>query len=237
LAGLEALLPAAAHRLSRRRRGLDAYAPKWLARPLAQQWLDTEDSAFAWKELAGPRWWTYIVYLVTRGAGPSAVYEQARRRCHLVGIQPRHPLVDVDVIDVALQMNPELAFDRRFNRAMLREAITGLVPDEVRLRRTKSNFDALFHSLLAGPELGAVTQLLDPWQARLRAYVDMAALHDELMVGDPRSHPQGLSRWAIRVWRLVTAECWLRAREDPAALERLQEEMNLPISTPRFESS
>ena len=233
-AGIKALLPPAAHRLSRRR-GLDRYAPAWLPRALAAQWLDSEDSAFAWKSIPGPRWWSYIVYLVTRGAGPSAVYEQARRRCQLAGIEPRHPLVDIDVIDVALRLDPELAFDRRFTRPMLREAIAGWVPEEVRLRRGKSNFDALFHQILAGPELSAVKQLLDPRAARLGAYVDVGSLYRELLDGDPRSHPEGLMHWAIRVWRLATAELWLRHREDSELLARLDSELDLPPSEPAFE--
>jgi asparagine synthase (glutamine-hydrolysing) len=233
-AGIKALLPPAAHHLSRRR-GLDRYAPAWLPRALAAQWLDSEDSAFAWKSIPGPRWWSYVVYLVTCGAGPSAVYEQARRRCQLAGIEPRHPLVDIDVIDVALRLDPELAFDRRFNRPMLREAIAGWVPDEVRLRRGKSNFDSLFHQLLAGRELSAVKRLLDPRAARLGAYVDVASLYYELLDGDPRSHPEGLGLWAIRVWRLATAELWLRHREDSELPARLDWELDLPAQEHTFE--
>src|SRR5581483_3834725 len=145
-----------------------------------------------------------------------------------IWIEPRHPLVDVDVIDTALRIDPTLAFDPRFNRAMLREAIDDLVPDQVRLRRGKSNFDALFHQLLAGPELPAVRQLLDPTHAELRAYVDMAALYRELVETDPRTGPEGLMHWAIRVWRLVTAECWLRSWQGSQALERLESRLGLP---------
>ena len=234
-AGIKPLLPPAAHRISRRRHGLDHYAPAWLPRALAVQWLASEDSSFSWKQISGPRWWAYVVYLVTQGAGPSAVYEQARRRCRAAGIEPRHPLVDIDVIDVALRLDPELAFGHRFNRPMLREAIAGRVPDDVRLRRGKSNFDALFHQLLAGPELPAVRQLLEPRAAKLGAYVDVGFLYRELLEGDPRSQPEGLMQWAIRVWRLATAELWLRVREDPWALERLDRNMDLRLAEPVFE--
>jgi asparagine synthase (glutamine-hydrolysing) len=237
LAGAMALMPPATHRWSRRLRGLEHYVPAWLPSAVGRQWLDSETSSFAWKRLGGPRWWAYIVELVTRGAGPSAVYEQSRRRSRLAGVLASHPLVDVDVIELVLRLDPELSFDPRFTRTMLREAIDGLVPDEVRLRRGKSNFDALFHQLLAGPELAAVRTLLDPSQARLRGYVDVSSLHRELFRGDPRSHPEGLMRWAIRVWRLATAEIWLRLREDPAADQRLQVELGLPTLAPKFDTT
>jgi hypothetical protein len=65
----------------------------------------------------------------------------------------------------------------------------------------------------------------------------MSRLYEELLRGDPGSHPEGLMRWAIRVWRLGTAEIWLRGREDPASLERLQVELGLPGLVPKFETA
>jgi asparagine synthase (glutamine-hydrolysing) len=237
LAGIKPLLPAGVHRLARRVRPLGSYAPGWLPPELARRWVASEDSAFAWKELTGPRWWAYIVELVTRGPGPSAVYEQARRRARAVGICARHPMVDIDVIELVLRLNPELAFDPRFDRALLREAISGLVPDEVRLRRRKSNFDALFHRILAGSELPVVRALLAPASCELRAFVDVDALHAELLERDPRSAGGSLARWAARVWRLVTAECWLRAQSDPVELERLRSRLAPPTAPAAFEAS
>lgn len=236
LAGARALVPPVAHRLARRLRAVERQAPPWLAPPLARRWIASEDSAFAWKELSGPRWRAYLVDLVTRGAGPSVVYEQARRRARMAGISARHPLVDVDVVEVMLSLDPELGFDRRYDRAVLRDAIAGLVPEEVRLRRGKSNFDALFHQLLAGPELPAVRQLLDPRRAHLGEYVDAAEMHRSLLAGGPPPGGRERARWAVQVWRAVTAECWLRAQADPAALARLRERQ-LPSLSATFETS
>ena len=153
----------------------------------------------------------------------------------MAGLSARHPLVDVDVIDVALRLDPELAFDPRFNRPMLREAITGLVPEAVRLRRGKSNFDALFHTLLAGPEAPAAERLLDPARARLNEYVDMGAIHDDLFGVRPADHPEGIGRWAIRAWRLITAEMWLRSLSDADEPLRLGDQLALQHSSPTFE--
>ena len=236
-AGFEALMPPALHRMSRRRRGLRAYAPGWLPSQLAEQWLRSETSAFAWKELRGPRWQAFMIDTVTRGPGPSVVYEQSRRRSRLAGIRAAHPLVDPDVIEVVLRLDPQLNFDPRFNRALLRDAMAGLLPDEVRLRRGKSNFDALFHELLAGPDLQMVDELLDPRQARLGMYVDVARLHRELFTGEPRLHPEGLTQWATRVWRLVTAELWLREREGSSLPQLVEREMARPTTGFRIESS
>jgi hypothetical protein len=45
---------------------------------------------------------------------------------------------------------------------------------------------------------------------------------DLLAVGPPASGP-ARQAWALRVWRLVTAECWLRSQADSAFLISIAE--------------
>jgi asparagine synthase (glutamine-hydrolysing) len=227
--GLRGAVPPAAHTLRRRLRGPERYAPPWLAPGVASAWLSSEDSAFAWKRAGGPRWWSYVVEAVTRSGGSALAYEQSRRIAALAGLESRHPLVDVDVIELVLQLAPELAFDARLNRPLLRDSVTGWLPDEVRLRPTKSNFDALFHASLAGPDLAVARRILSARDAELAAYVDLGVLQRGLVARDPpgEGDPVGRQRWAIRVWRLLAAECWLRSQADPSYPERLREREGL----------
>jgi asparagine synthase (glutamine-hydrolysing) len=218
--GVRGALPPAAHLAARRLRGLPAYAAPWLERRLARRWLESSRSAFAWKELDGPRWWAYLAGTVTRGIGPAAVYEQARRRAATAGICSSHPLVDVDLIELVLGLDPELAYDPRHSRPLLREALAGELPDSVRLRPFKSYFDSVFHQALAGPDRPLARRLLDPAQAELSAYVDLAALDRELF--DPAVKPS--EAWALRLWRCLMAECWLRQQSDPEVCRRLSVE-------------
>jgi asparagine synthetase B (glutamine-hydrolysing) len=226
--GLKGAMPPAAHLLMRRLRPGDHYAPAWLAPPLARAWLASEESAFEWKRLPGPLWWSCLAHAVTRGIGSALTYEQSRRRAALAGLESRHPLVDVDVIELVLRFAPELAFDPWLSRPLLRESMAGLLPDEVRLRPAKSSFDQLFHGLLAGGDLPVVRTLLDAGTAELRAFVDLRAVHAELLAGEPPTDRLWRQRWAIRVWRLLTAECWLRMQQDPAFPERLIERTHPP---------
>jgi asparagine synthase (glutamine-hydrolysing) len=133
-----------------------------------------------------------------------------RRRAALCGIEQRHPLVDVDVIEYMLAVPPELSYDTRFSRPLIREAMAGCLPDEVRLRPTKSTFDAVFHQAVAGPDLGVARRLLRPGHALVEAYVDLGVVARELL-DDPPPPDQRLE-WSQFVWRLVTAELWLRVR-------------------------
>jgi hypothetical protein len=221
--GLKGAMPPAVHLAVRRVRSLEGYAPPWLAPSLARSWLDNEEAAFVWKRIAGPRWWAHVVHAVTRGVGSALVYEQNGRMAAMAGLDARHPLVDVDVIELVLRLAPELAFDTRLTRPLLRDSVAGLLPDEVRLRPAKSNFDALFHAALAGSDLPPVRRVLGARDAELGAYVDLGTMHRMLLAADPPSDRRGRQLWATNVWRLVTAECWLRSQGDSTFPERLRE--------------
>jgi asparagine synthase (glutamine-hydrolysing) len=153
--------------------------------------------------------------------GPSLAYDHVRRRAALAGIEARHPLVDVDVLELMFRLPPEHAYSSAHSRPLLRQALAGLLPDEVRLRRTKSNFDAVFHEGLAGPDLPALRALLGADDLRLGDYVVRDAVQG-LLERPPSAGPE-LSKWAMRVWRLATAELWLRVQEDGDGLNRLLE--------------
>src|SRR5207248_2021003 len=108
-------------------------ADPWIRPPTARAWMET-DPNFAWKRLPGPRWWAYLVQAVMQGMGPDLAYDLVNQRARMVGLVSRNPLVDLDVVELVLKLSPELAFDPRWSRPLLRESIVGLVPDKVRLR-------------------------------------------------------------------------------------------------------
>lgn len=228
--GWKAAAPARLHRAVRAARGGAAYSPGWFTEASARALAATDDPA-AWKEARGPRWWAHLLEATTSGMGPALVYDHTRRRALLAGLEPpRHPLVDVDVIELVLQLPPEFAFDPYLSRPLLREATAGLVPDEVRLRPSKSTFDAVFHESLAGSDLPVVQRLLGDPGAELGAYVDTRVMRERLLDQPPPKHPTALMSWALYVWRLLTAECWLRSLADPGFPARLAGGGELPAA-------
>ncbi len=224
--GLKGALPLVSHSLARRARGPGHYAPAWMRTDASRVWLDT-DATWRWKAIPGPRWWAWQVDTVTRGLGPALVYEQSRRRAAVAGLEARHPLVDVDVVELALSLPPEMAFDSSHTRPTLRQAVAGLLPEEVRLRRDKSSFDAVFHAALAGPDLAATRRILGAPDAEVGAYVDLDAVRRGILDKDPPTHPGSLQNWAIEVWRLLLAECWLKAQLDSGYVPGLSEREGL----------
>ncbi len=184
-------------------------APAWLRRQPARTMTDTDDPV-AWKRLDGPRWWAHAAHGLTRGVEEAGVFEHQRRRAALAGLEARHPLFDLDLLELVLRQPPKASLDRHRNRPLLRASMVGMLPDSVRMRPAKAWFDSLIVDCLSCDDGLAVRRLLTEPRAELRAYVDMETMRSALF--SPRVSEQGRSfAWMHQVWRLLTAECWLRA--------------------------
>ncbi|HWJ51401.1 MAG TPA: asparagine synthase C-terminal domain-containing protein, partial [Solirubrobacteraceae bacterium] len=204
-------LPYSLHEPLRRpfaRRG----APAWMLPPLARGLADADDP-LAWKRLEGPRWWAEVAHGLTRGVEETGVFEHQRRRAASAGLEARHPLFDLDLVQLCLRLPPLATFDRHRSRPVLRTAMAGLLPDSVRLRPEKALFDSLLLDCLAGRDGETARRLLCDPSAEVRAYANQDALRRALFgPGVERSF-----QWMWQVWRLLSAECWLRAQSGRGA--------------------
>lgn len=200
-------LPYRLHKILQRpfaRRG----EPAWLLGPVLQSLLDSDDP-LAWKRLDGPRWWAEVAHGLTRGVEETGVFEHQRRRAASAGLQARHPLFDLELVKLCLRLPPLATFDRYRSRPTLRAAMAGLLPDAVRLRPQKALFDSLLLDCLADSDDSAARELLTDPSAELGAYVDLRAMQNELFDA-AGGRPERSFQWMWQVWRLLTAECWLR---------------------------
>jgi asparagine synthase (glutamine-hydrolysing) len=178
--------------------------------PSPQEWLAVDPGLLEAEDedlgVEGPAWWTAQVAGIL-GPGSRMAHDVTRRNATLSGLEARHPLLDLDLVEEALSLPPELAFAREFNRPVLREAVAGRVPDEARLRPYKSNFDPV---IVAGMdvELPLVEAVLSRPGAHIGAYT-----HRKALIAHLSSPPRPLGRrraWAMSLWNLATLECWLR---------------------------
>jgi asparagine synthase (glutamine-hydrolysing) len=206
------------------RRGLAARGhPPWLRAQTLSAVLASEDP-LAWKREHGPRWWTAAVHGLTHGVEQLGVFEAARHTATLAGLQARHPLFDLDLVELVLRTPAISSFDPRMDRPMLRASMAGLVPDAVRLRVRKARFDSLVTDSLIACDGAAIDAILSDRRAELGAFVDLTHARSALLHAKPAfSSTQYL-------WRLITAECWLKAQHDPGAGVRWKEPM---VSTAR----
>jgi asparagine synthase (glutamine-hydrolysing) len=203
--------------------------PPWLHRRTVED-LARSDDPLAWKRLDGPRWWAHTAYGIAYGIEAAGVFEHQRRRAELAGLVARHPLLDLDLVELCLRQPPLATLDRRFTRPVLRAAMEGLLPDSVRLRPTKARFESLIVDCLSGPDSTAVWRILTDPSAELRAYLDQGKMRRVLLEGDALRRRQPF-RWMWQLWRLLTAELWLRSQ----ASAGLRSGPNPPPSLARVE--
>ena len=191
-------------------------APGWMRRRALRDLIGSDDR-LAWKELDGPRWWAHAAHGLSHGIEAAGVFEHLRRRAALCGLESRHPMLDLDLVELALRLPPRATFDRRFNRPVLRVALDGLLPDSVRLRPGKAWFHSLIVDCLTGSDWALLHRLLADPGAELGAYVDLKAMRATLLDSERRRRENPF-RWMWQVWRLLTLECWLRAEARPAEI-------------------
>jgi asparagine synthase (glutamine-hydrolysing) len=197
--------------------------PNWLLPP-HHEFDRRAQNDWAWKAYDGPRWWAQRVDLLTAGRERIGVADYLRHRAAVVGADARPPLLDVDLVELCLRLPPELAFDPTVqDRPLIRNALRGRVPEEVRLNRVKSNVGAFYYETLAGPDLAPIRRLLVNRSALLREYVDLAAV-ERILERLPGVGGDGWYEWVSAVWRLTTAETWLRQQEDSTFAGRMLEQ-------------
>ncbi len=183
--------------------------PPWLRADCSRAMIESDDP-LGWKRLDAPRWWAHAAHGLTRGVEEAGVFEHHRRRAARAEVRARHPLFDLDLLELILRQPPEASFDPQRNRPLLREGMAGRLPDSVRLRPTKAWFDPLIVDCLSGPDGAAVRKLLCDPSAELRAYIDQRAMREVLFDATATDGDRSFA-WMHQVWRLLTAECWLRA--------------------------
>ncbi len=185
-------------------------APAWLRRAARRDLAGSEDS-HAWKRLDGPLWWAHSADALSRGIDRAGVFEHQRRRSASAGLSTRHPLFDLDLVELALRAPPQASLDCRFGRPLLRASMAGLLPDAVRLRRDKAWFHSLIVDCLNRSDRALIRSILMSPRAELGAYVDLGEMRAALFDSDQalRRNP---FQWMWQVWRLLTAELWLRSQ-------------------------
>jgi asparagine synthase (glutamine-hydrolysing) len=215
--GVRGALPPGLHEALRRRRAAARHAPPWLQPEDARRWRE-HDERWEWKRLDGPRWWASLADVLTDAASALGAPDQLRREGTLGGAAFRHPFRDSELVELALALPPEMAFDAQLDRPVARAAMQGLLPDEVRLNDDKPHFNRVLEGALAGPDWASVKELLGDPRAAVGEHVRLEAVRSALLDGQPGSRRRRLT-WSLDLWRLVTLESWLRHQADPAWTE------------------
>jgi asparagine synthase (glutamine-hydrolysing) len=151
------------------------------------------------------------------------VFEHHRQRAASAGLEARHPLFDLGLVELCLRQPPRATFDRTFSRPLFRAAMRGLVPEMVRMRPRKALFDSLLIDSVNGADGELARRLVCEPGAEVQAFVDRDAVERRLFAGGGEALPQNSFVRMCEIWRLATAEIWLRAgARGPEELARLR---------------
>ena len=156
----------------------------------------------------GPLWWQMHAHTLIEMREQLDMGGHFLREAADAGIAIRHPLLhDLRLVETALRVPPEAQFDAERDRPLLRDALRGLIPEEVRTRHVKSHFTQL---VLGGLQVEEAV-LIEPLRradAPLRDYVGTAALKRWLALAPAERPLLG----AGQLWRLAIANRWLLAQ-------------------------
>lgn len=217
--GLRGAAPHAALRLWRKRHDPLKIAPTWLLPPLKRQFVDLDDDD-AWKLRDGPLWWRHLVDTVIYTPHRETRMDYLRHRAGTAGVVNESPLYDVDVIEYCLALPPELAFDSRFTRPLAREALRGLIPDDVRLNGEKAVFSTFCQQTMTGSDLTGIEALVTAPDAAIGAYMDLDWIRQYWYRERPGAGRTSM-RWGTMMWFLAATEIWLRSQSDPSFVDNM----------------
>lgn len=143
----------------------------------------------------------------------AAGFEVLDRSARSIGVTPLYPFYDHRVVEFCVwQPGPERIADGQ-PRALLRQAMRGVLPESVRLRRDKTNFLTDFWAILKQDPAGRMAALragpgvLEGWTNQATLGRDLARLESDA-APDPQT--------AFRLWRAVWLAAWLERLRTPA---------------------
>lgn len=179
-AGLRPAIPGALMRLWRRATG---------RRPPLGWTEPTLDPRFA--ERVGLEERLRAAEAATEGSGMDAKAKQARalssghwthglelfdKTAAWFGIEPRYPFFDRRLIDFCLSIPPDQSLKHGWTRFVLRNAMRGILPEEVRTRPHKANLESAFRHGLRHHDRERLERILDEHLDAIAGYADTGRL-------------------------------------------------------------
>lgn len=139
------------------------------------------------------------------------------------GLETRYPFMDNDLVDFAMSIPVQYKMGKpsrvkvvdedsieqrakaKGGKLILREAMRGLIPDEI-LERGKQGFSAPDGSWYRGDSMKYVRRMLENPKARIYEYLNRGYVKDRVT-----EHLDGKRNHRLFIWSLLSLEWWLRS--------------------------
>ena len=177
----------------------------WLAADFRRQWGHVTGSSAA-AETAAPRSHVRrLQHALLTGNGLRALLHYEDRNSMAFGVEARLPFLDHRLVEFLYGLGADHKIRRGWTKAVLREAMDGILPEEVRWREDKMGFvtpeDLWFRTSLREP----ARDILSDARTRARGYLNVDAALRAL-----NAHVAGQTNISNTIWRWLNLELWCR---------------------------
>jgi asparagine synthase (glutamine-hydrolysing) len=131
----------------------------------------------------------------------------ADRSSMALSIEARMPLLDHTVVELGLALPDHLKVNGGWGKFALRQAVTGIMPERIRLRTTRPAFGVPDRLWLSGALRPAITELL-AGELRCARYIDVPALRR--WYGSAQAKTADTESY-LAFFRVLSVEMWMRA--------------------------
>lgn len=135
------------------------------------------------------------------------VLEVIDRQAAAFSLEPRHPFLDRRLVEFCLALPSEQKLRRGWSRWVLRTAMAGILPDEIRWRGGKTILSQNFNRGLLAQDRKILEAAIFDDTAAIEDYVDVPLLQRTYR----RFVAEGSNRDAITLWKTVILSLWLSA--------------------------
>jgi asparagine synthase (glutamine-hydrolysing) len=169
------------------------------------------------------RWWRHAAQAREKASDPTVVQavqiedllvdtlplilRMEDRSSMAFSIEARVPLLDHKLVEYGLSLPDHQKIQGGFSKVAVRQATRGLMPDEVRLRRTKLGFAGADRRWLSGDLRPQVSELIEG-SLRCERFIDPKPLRN--WYRSPSSTAAGEEAYGS-LFRVLSLEMWMRA--------------------------
>lgn len=144
-----------------------------------------------------------LMWMNVRLKGADHILAKVRNIGDFTGVRAHSPLFDARIVQAGFEVPAEFKLDGRREKAVLKEAVKGMLPDSV-IERPKSGMMVPVQKWFRGP--------LKPWaekkllgaEACIAPMIQREAIAEWLRYG-PMTYP----RHGVKIWLLLALELWL----------------------------
>ncbi|QZZ22547.1 asparagine synthase [Leptothermofonsia sichuanensis E412] len=152
------------------------------------------------------RYLNRLMALNIKFKGADHILTKVNNLTRAAGIEGRSPLFDPRVVDLSMQIPPEYKLSGVQEKAVLKQAVTDLLPDFI-IHRPKSGMMVPVHIGFRDYWNRQARQLLLSKRAAIAPYLNQSLICDWLNYqGDT------WNRYGVKLWLLVSLELWLAMR-------------------------